>query len=250
MFILKTNRPVKWLGLIFGVVILNIIVFSPGLLGTQIARGHALESASAVTLLFISLMLVLYGSYSLLIKPPEELTPSRLETYEDYITGLNRYRNVKALKNDVLLAIEQLERIKKKKSALRDVLIQRFDASELSFRKFESVIQDAEKLFLIYIRGILYKLSVFDASEYKLFADKQQPPPFTTTLVQKKSAFYKEYFVYVAGCLNSNEEILLKLDQLLLELSRLDSMDHNAVENMPCMKELSTLISQTKLYQQ
>ncbi|MNC71454.1 hypothetical protein D3C75_1223780 [compost metagenome] len=53
----------------------------------------------------------------------------------------------------------------------------------------------------------------------------------------------------MTGYLGANEEILLKLDQLLLEISLLDSTDYTAIEEMPCMKELSALIGQTKLYQ-
>lgn len=54
--------------MIAGVVILNVIVLSPGLLGVEIG-GSPLETASAVTLLIISLLVVLYGSYTLLFNP-------------------------------------------------------------------------------------------------------------------------------------------------------------------------------------
>lgn len=139
--------------MIAGVVILNVIVLSPGLLGIEIG-GSPLETASAVTLLIISLLVVLYGSYTLLFKPPAAKPVSvQLETREDYIAGLGRHRNVKVLKDDISLALDQIERIEKKKTALLQVLGRRFDPAELSFRKFHSVIMEVEKLFYLNIRG-------------------------------------------------------------------------------------------------
>lgn len=72
----------------------------------------------------------------------------QLETREDYIAGLGRHRNVKVLKDDIALALDQMERIEKKKTALLQVLGRRFDPAELSFRKFHSVIMEVEKLFI------------------------------------------------------------------------------------------------------
>jgi hypothetical protein len=216
----------------------------------EIGGGSALETASGVTLLIISLLVVLYGSYTLLFRPPADKPPTApLETRDDYKSGLNRHRNVKVLKEDVTLALDQLERIDKKKATLLQVLARRFDPAELSFRKFNSVILEVEKLFYLNIRGILNKLSVFDASEFAKFSDRTAASRFSSTLIQKKTAVYNEYLSYVKGSLGANEEILLKLDQLLLEITELGSTDYTTVEEMPCMKELTALIGQTKLYQ-
>ncbi|MFC6651248.1 hypothetical protein [Paenibacillus rhizoplanae] len=235
--------------MIAGVVILNVIVLSPGLLGIEIG-GSPLETASAVTLLIISLLVVLYGSYTLLFRPPAATPASvQLETREDYIAGLSRHRNVKVLKEDISLALDQMERIEKKKTTLLQVLGRRFDPAELSFRKFHSVILEVEKLFYLNIRGLLNKLSVFDAAEFAKFNAGNASSRFSSSLIQKKTAVYNEYLTYVKGSLGANEEILLKLDQLLLEITELGSADYTNVEDMPCMQELTALIGQTKLYQ-
>ena len=232
-----------------GVLILN----SSGpvkLLGVAIGGASALETATGVTTLVVSLLIVLYGSYTLLFKVPAAHKVSPLDTREDYLAELNRYRNVKVLREDVALALDQLERIDKKKHALLNVLTGRFDRTELSFGKFNTVIQEVEKLFYLNVRGCLTKLSVFDAAEYSQFAGKLSSGRFPAAVMQKKNALYNEYFTYVKGCLGANEEILLKLDQLLLEIARLGSMDYEAALEMPCMQELTALIGQTKLYQQ
>lgn len=202
-----------------------------------------------MTLVVISLLVVLYGSYNLLFKASVVPPVKEIKTHEDYIAALTQYKNVKMLKKDITLALDQVIRMEKKKNTLMVVLGQRFEQSELSYKKFGAVSYEVEKLFYLNIRGILNKLSVFDTSEFSLFASQQRPAQFSDKLVQK-TALYNEYLAYVSGYLGANEEILLKLDQLLLEISLLDSTNYKDVEDMPCMKEIDELIKQTKFYKQ
>lgn len=247
---MDNGRFLKLFGLVGGVAVLNIIVLSPGLLGVEIGGESVLETASAVTLLVVSFLVLLYGSYALLFKAPVAAPVKKIATSEDYMAALNHYRNSKGLKKDISLAIDQLERMEKKKITLSEVLSQRFDQTELSYKKFDSVIYEVEKLFYLNIRGILNKLSVFEASGYSSFASQQKSANFSDKLVKEKTDLYNEYLSYVTGYLGANEEILLKLDKLLLEISLLDSADYRDVEDMPCMKEIDLLIKQTKLYKQ
>lgn len=246
---LNRSGPVKLLAVIAGVIILDIAVLSPGLFGVEIGGESALETASGVTLLFISLLVVLYGSYTLLFKAPANKSVRPLITTEDYTAQLHQYKNVKVLKNDVSLALDQLERMEKKKSTLTRVLSTRFDPLEISYKKFNSVITEVEKLLYLHVRGILNKLSLFDTSEFSLFTATHKSAQFSEKLIQKKTALYNDFFTSLQGYLGANEEILLKLDQLLLEISELDSTNYKEIEEMPCMQELSALINQTKLYQ-
>ncbi len=243
-------KSMKLLGLVSVVVFLNIIVLSPGLLGVVIGGESVLKTALGVTLLFISFLVVLYGSYSLLFKPAIIAPVKEMKTPEDYMAALEQYKNVKVLKKDITLALDQLVRIEKKRDTLFTILSQRFDPTELSFKKFKAISYEVEKLFYLNIRGILNKLSVFDAAEFSLFTSSQRPTQFSDKLVQKKTALHNEYLAYVTGYLGANEEILLKLDKLLLEISLLDSTDYKDVEDMPCMKEIDELIKQTKFYKQ
>ncbi|RJE83937.1 hypothetical protein D3P07_24325 [Paenibacillus sp. 1011MAR3C5] len=248
---MNSAKAVKLLGLIIGIVVLNIAVLSPGLLGVEIGGDSVLETASGITLLVVSFLVLLYGSYTLLIKPPYVPPVREVRTHEDYVAALAQFRNVKGLKKEIALALDQLDRIDKKKDTLLDVLEQRFDPSELSYKKFISVIDEVRKLFYLNIRGILNKLSVFDAQEFASFAGQQHKPGlFSNRLVQEKAALYQEYMAHMSGYLGVNEEILLKLDKLLLEISLLGSTDYRDVDDMPCMKEIDQLIKQTKFYKQ
>lgn len=247
---MNVSKSVKLLLLMAVIAIVNIVLVSPGLLGFHIGGDSAFQSASVITVWIVSVLVLFYGSYVLLFKPPAVKAIQTIQTREDYIDALHHYRNVKVLKNDIALALDQLERIEKKRNALLDVLGQRFEQTELSYKKFIAVIDEVEKLFYLNIRGILNKLGVFAASDFNRMADQPKASQLSSKVAQKKTALYQEYLAYVTGYLEANEEIMLKLDKLLLEISLLGSTDYRDVEEMPCMKEIDTLIKQTKLYKQ
>lgn len=244
------SKSVKLLLLMAVIAIVNIVLVSPGLLGFQIGSDSAFQSALVITVWVVSVLALFYGSYVLLFKPPAAKAIQTIQTREDYIDALHHYRNVKVLKNDIALALDQLERIEKKRNALLNVLGQRFEQTELSYKKFMAVIDEVEKLFYLNIRGILNKLGVFAASDFTRMADQPKASQLSSKVAQKKTALYQEYLAYVTGYLEANEEIMLKLDKLLLEISLLGSTDYRDVEEMPCMKEIDMLIKQTKLYKQ
>ena len=59
---------------------------------------------------------------------------------------------------------------------------------------------------------------------------------------------YEEYITFVKDSVEDNEEILLKLDKVLLELSKFNSLDDGELENMNAMNEVDELISKINLY--
>lgn len=242
------TKYIKLLGLIFAVVIINILVFSPGIIGVEIG-GDALQSAFGVTLLLASVLALLYGSYIWLFRPPDVRPVRHITTHEEYVEALARYRHVRSVEGDVVTGLEQLERLTKKNETLYRVLNERFDPAELSYKKFASVIQEVAKLFYLNVKSILNRLHVFDEAEFERVMS-QKTPRFSQRLLQEKRMLYQDFLSFMADSLGTNEEILLKLDKLLLEISRLDSLDPGDIENMPCMQEIDSLIKQTKYYKQ
>ncbi|MBW5446546.1 hypothetical protein GE107_10795 [Cohnella sp. CFH 77786] len=236
----------KLMALITGVAVIDILVLSPGFIGLRLGAS-ALSTAIGATLLCASALTIIYGSYTILFKQPVKVPIKQIRTHDDYVDALTRYKSVKALEDDMMLALEQLERIRKKRESLFDVLKERFDPAEISFKKFSGVIEEVEKLFYLNVRSILGRLSVFDESDYKRTM-RQPSAKLSPELIQEKAKLYEEFLAFVKGSLGTNEEILLKLDRLLLEISRLDGLDPNEIENMPCMREIDSLIKLTKYY--
>ncbi len=240
------TRYIKLLGLTLGVIALNIVVFSRGFIGIEIG-GNALSSAIGVTFLVASAITLTYGCYFLLFKAPAALPVKEIKTHDDYVEALSRFRRIKVLEEDIGLALRQLERMRKKKSTLLEVLKQRFDPEELSYKKFSSVIYEVEKLFYLNVRSILNRLNTFDASEFESVSGRK-PSSLSPELLQARKNVYGEYLTFTKQSLGTNEEILLKLDQLMLEISRLDSLEPGDIDGMPCMQEIDTLIKQTQYY--
>ncbi|WP_079914764.1 hypothetical protein [Paenibacillus sp. 32352] len=245
---MEGTKYIKLLGLMIGIIVVNIVVLSPGFLGVQIG-GSPFETALGVTLLFASVLVLLYGSYAWLFRPKVVLSVQQIQTHEDYVKALTSYRRVKVLEKDVSLALRQLERIGKKKETLLETLHQRFEPTELSYQKFFSVTQEVEKLFYLNVKSILNRLLVFDESEYESVIHPRSTQ-LSPKIIQERAMVYNEYMTFIKDSLATNEEILLKLDKLILEISRLNSLEPADIEAMACMQEIDSLIKQTKYYKQ
>ena len=243
------SKGLKLLILIVSVAIINVIVLSPGLLGIKLSGGSAIQTATAAAVLTATVLVLLYGIYRFYFQPPVTIPAKDLKTPEDYIRALTPYKDIQGLQNEITFSIEQIQRIKSKKASLWNLLNQRFDSSEISYKKFTSVIIQVEQLFYLNLSNILNKVHVFDEIEYKRVIEKDTSR-FSEKILSEKAELYNEYTTFINIALNMNEEILLDLDKLLLEITKLNNFEIDDIDNMPCMKEIENLILNTKLYKQ
>ncbi|WP_028546782.1 hypothetical protein [Paenibacillus taiwanensis] len=243
----RTNM-FKLTALILVVAAANILVFSPGFIGVQLGAS-ALSAATGVTLLFASGGVLVTGIYHFVFKKPTVIPIKQIKTYDEYVEHLSRYRHTKGIESDISLALGQVDRMHKRKRTLIEVLQQRFVETEMSYKKFISVTEEVEHLFYQNIRSILNILHVYDEAEFvRVF--QQQSSHFSNDLIQKKASVYQNYLSTISSSISNNEEILLKLEQLLLEISSLDHIEAGEIEQLSCVQELDSLIRQTKYYKQ
>ena len=66
--------------------------------------------------------------------------------------------------------------------------------------------------------------------------------------MEEKFKVYNEYIRFVKEATEDNEQILLKLDKLLLEISGLNCIESGELEQMAGMIEIDNLIKQAKYY--
>lgn len=135
----------------------------------------------------------------------------------------------------------------KKRETIKTVLLSKFDVTEMSYSKFDGVISDIENVFYMNIKSIINKLNAFDENDYNRIK-KEREKKFSKEFVNTKMRIYGEYVSFVKNAIENNEQIILKLDKLLLELSRFDSIEDGKIENMGAMKEIDELIKKIKLY--
>ena len=118
----------------------------------------------------------------------------------------------------------------------------------MSYAKFDGTILDIENVFFINIKSVLNKLNAFDEDEYKRIRKNYEQKKLAPVFLEAKMNIYNEYISFVKKATEDNEQILLKLDKLLLEISRFNSLEDGELENMNAMEEIDELIIETKLY--
>jgi hypothetical protein len=242
------RKLIKLLALNLGIAAANIIMFSPGLIGLEMGGDSALATAFGSMIIFLSLAGIIWGNYKLFSGQGKVIPTSEIKTTEDYIEALNIHKGKKTFEQAIALLQDQIERITRKNKTIREILLQIFSASEISYKKFDGVIAEVEKIFYMNIRSVLNKLNAFDEDDYNFIRKKHEAGTFSRQFLEDKFKVYNEYIAFVKTAAEDNEQILLKLDKLLLEISGLNSIESGQLEQMDGMVEIDNLIKQAKYY--
>jgi hypothetical protein len=242
------KKLLKLLGLNLGIAAANIITFSPVLIGLKLFGASALETALGSAIIFASGAGLYCGNSKIIIGPDEAIPPIKIWTVGDYIEALNILRALKTFENTVDLLLDQIERQQKKNKTIREILLQKFSASEMSYNKFDVAITDVENIFFMNIRSIINKLKAFDEEDYNSIRKKHEAWDFSQQFMEEKEKVRDGYVTFVKTATEYNEQILLKLDKLLLEISDLNCLEPGQLEKMPGMIEIDDLIKQAILY--
>jgi len=236
------SKGLKLTGIIVSATVVDVLVLSNVSFGES-----AIGTATASSVLVASGIGLVYGLYSLYFKTNEKNALPTVMNHDDYIEALRPYQNSRALKEDITFILEQMNRLEKKKDQLNSLLTKRFDPSELTYRKFSNVIEGVLNFFDQNVKNMVNRITYFDESEYKSILDKDTRH-FSQQILQEKTEIYNEYMTFVKKAVEINEEILMDLDKLVLEISRLDTIDIKDIDTMECVKEMNALIEQTKYY--
>ncbi len=244
---MNKDMLIRLLALNLGIAAANIAVFSSGLLAVDLF-GSALEKAFGSAFLVLSGSGLVYGNYKLLSEPEKAIPIGAKSTKEDYVEALNEHRGLETFERNIDLLLDQIERLQKKNKTIRDILLQIFNASEISYQKFDAVIAEVENIFFKNIRSIINKLNAFDEEDYNFIKKQRNAGAFSEEIMQEKFNVYNEYIRFVKEATEDNEQILLKLDKLLLEISGLNCIESGELEQMAGMIEIDNLIKQAKYY--
>lgn len=254
------HRVLKLVCLNLGIVLLNIILFSEGLVGLSFGGG-ALQTALAVTVVVMSVLIFGYGNYTLLFA--EEKTPEPTVQLlkgdeqmkpQEYLEALNARKGRGVFEEEIAAAAEQLERMQDKDRALDSILAQFFVPQEITFTRFDSAINGVQAIFYNNIKKMINRMIIFDYKDYQKLSEKVEEARsrggagVVSKSVDTQMRIYQEHIEYVRGLVDMNENILVKLDGLLLEISKLDDLDEKGLEKMAAVQEINDLIEQTKYY--
>lgn len=245
---MRNSKFISLIKINSAIVILNIVLFSPSLLNIEIGGRSIFKTALGVTIITMSIIIFIIGNYSILMKEDNDINIYKVVTSDDCIEALNENKYKKIFSSDIDILLEQIDRIENKVDTIEDILIQKFSISEMSYKKFNYVILDIKNLFYVNIKSIINKINIFDQNEYKKINKRINNETNQNKILIEKINMYKEYITFVKNAIEDNEEILLRLDKVLLELSKFNSLDEGELENMSAMDNIDDLISKIKLY--
>ena len=230
------------------IVIINIALFSKAFLGLSLLAGTALSISIAWTVVLGSAFAFIKGNSLILEQKETRMLLHGIHTLNDCIPVFQEaLHKGDVFDENILKNIEQIKRFKRKHDTIDDMLLQKFTADEISFQKFSSVLHDVENVIYANMRSILNKISAFDIEEYETMK-RREARGEKQIISQEKMDIYSEYIVFVNNAAQANEDILLKLDRMLLEISRYNSLEDGDVQKLPAIIEMDELIKNANLY--
>lgn len=234
---------------VVGVTVGNIVVFSPGLLGLSFTGGAFSAAISAavlvgsIGLLFIKLKPLILPQYD--DTPPIDV--DNLKSHKDYMTAIEVFKFSNAFSREYKAVVSHLHQMDSRRTALLDILNDRFDPTELTYKRFHTTFLSVEKLFYANIKSILSKLKMLGSNATYAGYDSEMSSP---EVIKQRESIRLEYRENIKKFVSFNEEILLKLDRLILEISNLGVTDLSSIENLACLRDIDSLINHTKLYKE
>ena len=195
--------------------------------------------------IFMSLFSFVYFNKNLL-NQSEFLETQNINSLDDCVEVFEvAIQNGDVFDEDILKNLEQLKRFKRKKNTIKEILLQKFSIQELTYQKFNSVLDDVENIMYLNMRSILNKIAAFDIEEYEALQKRGFPK---SEVSEEKMKIYQEYLNFVKNATATNEDILLKLDKMLFEISKYNSLEDGEVKELPAIVEMDELIKNAKLY--
>jgi hypothetical protein len=234
----------------FVLLAVNVVVFSNAFLKIRMFNGNVFESAIGVTDIIMSIALFLYVNLLIINAPMRKIDPKltvdKINSLESCYNTINRMGYSGTFSQKINEILEQIQKMQKKQDLIKDILLQKFTDTEMSYQKFKGIVDSTESIMCVNIKSIINRIYAFDEDEYdEIMKGKSR---LRKNIAIQKIEIYKEYIDFVEKAVEDNDEILLRLDKLLLEISKFNSIDAGELENMEAMKELDSLITDTKWY--
>ena len=226
-----------------------VCLYSPGLIGLSPFSSNALVAAASIAVGVIAVPAFVLMNRILIrdTKPKVTLlTRDEENVYEKVIHSLESYLSNSAMKDIAASALNQVKRLEKSRSTARNLIENRFENGTLSYSKFMSVIDNAANRLLDGYVVMSNKMSIFDEDEYLyLFTDRYKNDSIPDDIQEQKKKLYADNLNAMEEILKKNEEILLKIDHLMIEISNKDFSEY---EVNSATAEIDSLIKQLNYY--
>ena len=229
------------------IIIANVSVFSKAFLGFSLLFGSALSMSIAWFTLIGSIISFAYFNRKILLpQNTYSIISQKINSLDDCVEVFEKATdNGDTFDNDILKNLAQIKRFKRKMNTIKEILQQKFSVEEITYQKFDNVLNEIEEVLYMNMKSILNKIAAFDIEEYESLQKRNFPE---NEVSEEKMNIYKDYILFVKNATKTNEDILLKLDKVLLELSKYNSLEGEQIQELPAITEIDELIKNAKLY--
>lgn len=245
----------KFLFLNIGILVLNIVVF--GVL--KVSIGANVFSTIIGTLVILASVFAFIGGNISIITHKDKLNIQK--SYKNNDMGIEKdilvsieetNRKTRVFRTEMNKTTQQLERLNARNNALNAILLQHFKPGEITYMKFKGVIDSVNGVFRDNVQKILERVNMFDENDYISLVYKMKKSSKEAKAQNNidKMKIYLEHMNYVKTLVEDDEVIIMKMDKLMLELSKLSELNADNIENVSAIQDINELIGQTKYYKQ
>ena len=232
----------KWILLIFGIVeaIVAVVCFSRGLINLFDAERASLPRIS-VGIGVIVILIVGYVLMSIwyLREPKVGMMDENVDhTYDELYNVLGEYTKGKYFGPIARTVMDQIQRLNNSCSRTKDAIAKKFDKSSMSYEKSEKTANQN-------IVAMTNRMKFFDENEYARL-ENYRNDNIPDDIQEKQIALYKENQAKLEQAIAVNENMILKLDTLSMELSKITDASDNTM-NLT-LDEIEELTKQVKYY--
>ena len=179
---------------------------------------------------------------------PEPEEPPEIKMKNKYLEILEKNADNPVFKHDIKVTKEHIDQIQSRLQKINGILSEHFKPSEMTYARFARIIEETATRFYANVRTMIKRIDIFDTKDYLNIS--RSSTGMSVSAKKERMRIYTEHIEYVHKIVDSNENIISKLDGLLLELTKLDDFSEESLNNNPAINELTALIDQTKYYKQ
>ena len=239
----------KWILLVFGIVeaIIAVVCFSRGLLNLFDSERASLPRIS-VGIGVIVILIVGYILMSIwyLHVPKQGMMDEKADhTYDELYNVLGEYTKGKYFGPIARTVMDQIQRLNNSCVRTKDAIGKKFDKSSMSYEKYYSVVDLAEKTANQNIVAMTNRMKFFDENEYARL-ENYRNDNIPDDIQEKQIALYKENQAKLEQAIAVNENMILKLDTLSMELSNITDANNDTMSLT--LGEIEELTEQVKYY--
>ncbi|MGN0642640.1 MAG: hypothetical protein ACI4JJ_05785 [Huintestinicola sp.] len=227
----------------------NIVLFASGFFSAL-----AVPAVGIGACLLADAVLVIGGNAAMSKNSRElpvlEPLPEKRDVYADiaeYGRRISAFGGKEPFAAETASASEQCRAFTAKTEDVKGLLSQSFSPNDLAYIKYLKTLEKIADIFCGNVKSMANRLSVFSFEEYNRCMLNMKKGLSTDTDNQRM-AIFDEHIAAVKEAAECNDAVLISLDRLLLELTKLDDLTEEALSNLPAVKEMNDLIEQTKNY--